>query len=323
MLKSRKRKIIPKKMSRKTKKQQSVGYLLEVGTLESMRAAKQRTQDLLDYKWAHYSELAYQRNQNLEAIKKALLGSSASDFTFKGWQRAVKYKYSLHPLGTLGSVANIGGRFNTGSEVNSNVPTHPALYLAQDKNTALQETLGQENDPSRRLTPQELALTNPQSETIVEVSGYLEKVFDLRKPKTLNSLVAIIKHFEFSDTLLMRSRELKLDTPIIVKSSSELLATILAKDWRNWPENFDVPANSQILGHLLYIAGLEGVVYPSKLTGKDCLAVFPANFNKGSSFIQIDGDPPHAKVPLRIDARTWPICDFNFDDLSDANAILQ
>ena len=49
MIKSRKSKSSPRKLGRQAKKRQSVGYLLEVGTLDSMRAAKQRTQDLLDY----------------------------------------------------------------------------------------------------------------------------------------------------------------------------------------------------------------------------------------------------------------------------------
>jgi hypothetical protein len=308
---------------RKAKKQQTVKYLLEVGTLESMRAAKQRTQDLLDYHWAHYSELAHQRNQNIEAIKKALISSSVSDFKFEGWQRAVKYKYSLHPLGTRGSLANIGGRFNTGVDVNSNVPTHPALYIAEDKDTALQETLGQEPDETGQLTPQEIALTNPQSETIVSVSGSLEKIFDLRSHRSLNALIAIIKHFKFSDAILKKAKALKFEAPRVIQASKELRTTLLAKNWRAWPENLDVPANPQVFGHLLFIAGIEGVIYPSKLTGRDCMAIFVHNFSQSSSFIQIDGEIPHARVPRRIDGKNWQLCDFNFEDFSDAGAILQ
>jgi len=322
-MKPRKPKFSLKKPSRKAKRQQNVRYKLEVGTLDSMREAKQRTQDLLDYQWAHYSELAYQRNQKLESIKKALIGAAVADFKFENWQRGVKYKYSLHPLGTVGSLTNIGGRFNTGVEVNSNVPTHSAIYIAIDKDTAIQETLGQVPDPTGQLTPQEVALTNPNSETFVAVSGYLEKVFDLRTHKSLNGLVSVIKHFEFSQAVLARAKALKIDAPRVIQTSKELLGTLLDSNWRDWPENLDVPSNSQVFGHLLYIVGLEGVLYPSKLTGKDCLAIFPHNFEKGSSYIEIVGDVPHPKVPRRVDERTWPICDFNFEDLADSNAILQ
>ena len=319
----RKTKFSSRKRGRKAKKQQSVEYLLEVGTLDSIRAAKQRTQDLLDHQWAHYSELAYQRNQNLEAIKKSLISASASDFKFEGWQRAVKYKYSLHPLGTLGSITDIGGRFNTGVEVNSNVPTHSALYIAEDKDTALQETLGQEPDPTGQLTPQEVALTNPQSETIVAVSGHLEKVFDLRNQKALNPFLSIIKHFKFSDAVIKQAKALNIDAPRVIQNSKELLGTLLAKNWRDWPRNLDVPSNSQVFGHLLFISGIEGVVYPSKLTGKDCVAVFTNNFENGSSYIQIDGDVPNTKVPRRIDAKTWQLCDFNYEDFDGAGSVLQ
>ena len=82
-----------------------------------MRSAKKRTQDLIDYHWAYYSELALQRNHNIEEIKRALISASSSDFSFSGWQRAVKYQYSLHPLGTMGSLSYVGGRFNCGVDV--------------------------------------------------------------------------------------------------------------------------------------------------------------------------------------------------------------
>ena len=135
--------------------------------------------------------------------------------------------------------------------------------------------------------------------------------------------MSIIKRFEFSEAVLKRAKALRMDPPVVIQTSKDLLTTLLAKNWRDWPENLDVPSNSQVFGHLLYIAGIEGVIYPSKLTGKNCLAIFVHNFDKGSSHVQIDGDVPHPKVPRRIDAKTWPICDFNFDDLNDANAILQ
>jgi hypothetical protein len=206
--------------------------------------------------------------------------------------------------------------------VNSNVPTHSALYVATDKNTALQETLGQQLDETGQLTPQEIALTNPQSETIVSVSGYLEKVFDLRSHKSLNALLAIIKKFKFSEALLKRAKALNLEAPRVIQNPKELLPTLLAKNWRIHPENLDIPSNSQVFGHLLFIAGIEGVVYPSKLTGEDCLAIFPHNFDNSSSFIQIDGEVPNSKVPRRIDAKTWPLCDFNFEDFSEPGSII-
>ena len=311
------------KSGRKAKKQRSVNYLLEVGTLESMRAAKQRTEDLLDYHWSYYSELAKQRNQKIEEIKKSLMSSCVSDYKFENWQRAVKYKYSLHPLSTVGSLSYVGGRFNAGADVNVNVPSHPALYIASDKDTALQETLGQQDGQHSGLTPQELALTNPQSQTIVSVSGQLDKIFDLRSASHLKQLMFILKHFEISKDLIKKAKDLNLDPPDILQSGKLLLETVLDKNWRNHPVNLEVPSNSQIFGHLLLISGIEGVLYPSKLTGKDCIALFPQNFENGNSFIKLDGEAPHKKVPTRIDGLNWRLCDVNFDDISGEGSTLQ
>lgn len=112
-----------------------VVYLLEQGTLQSMRQAKDRMAADLKYYWDYYSELARQRNQIQDDLKKVLIQDSISNFSFEKWQRSVKWKYGLHPLSTLGSLAFIGGRFNTGKDVNSEVPSFPALYLAIDKDT--------------------------------------------------------------------------------------------------------------------------------------------------------------------------------------------
>ena len=92
-----------------------------------------------------------------------------ASFEFKNWQRAVKYKYGLHPFSTAGSLCDPGGRFNDG-DLNPNVRQFPALYVATNKDTALQEVFGQ-SDTGSDLTSLERALTHPQSETIVSVSA--------------------------------------------------------------------------------------------------------------------------------------------------------
>lgn len=295
----------------------TVEYLLEQGTLADMRAAKQRTADLLKYQWEYYSELARQRNQIRDEISAALTQACISDFPFNKWQRAVKYKYGLHPFSTVGSLTFIGGRFNTGEDVNLEVPSFPALYIACDKDTALQETLGQIKIENKPFTPIERALTNPQSEVIVSVSGQLEKVIDLRSTECLKGFVALIKNFKISDALKDSAKNLGLDSPDVVTTPTLLLDTLLAENWRVNPSDFDVPANPQIFGHLAYQAGIEGILYPSKFTGKDCLAIFPHNFVASSSFVKLDDDVPHEKVPAQIDSSNWRVCDLSPKELID------
>lgn len=289
----------------------SVHHLLEIGTLESMQNAKQVTAEHLKYQWMYYAELARQRNLIKDSIAQVLTQACIS-YHIKNWQRAVKYKYGLHPFSTTGSLVYIGGRFNTGAGVNQEVPSFPALYLAQDKDTALQEHLGQQACvPGCKLSPRELALINPASETIVSISGKLDKIFDLTNANNLSVFIELIKNFELSKELLVLADQLGIPRPGIVKKINELLNTLLHPDWRQLPSNYDVPSNSQIFGHLIYSAEIEGVLYPSKFTKKLCLAVFPRNFVGTDSYVALDDEAPHPKVPTRIDATNWRLCEMD------------
>jgi len=293
----------------------SVQYLLESGTLDDMRAAKQVTDALVKYQWDYYSELAHQRNAIQDEIKEALIQTCIPCAPQK-WQRALKYKYSFHPLSTVGSLTFIGGRFNTGSGVNTEVPTFPGLYLAKDKDTALQEHLGQEPIAKGvKLTARQIALTNPTSETIVSVSGKLDKVFDLTVADNLKPLVELIKNFKLSNGLKAAARRLRVTKPGIVKDANKLHETLLCRDWRHLPSNYDVPSNSQIFGHLVISSGIEGILYPSKLTGKPCLIVFPRNFISTDSYIMLDDEAPHPKIPRKIDGSNWRISELDAKEI--------
>jgi hypothetical protein len=186
-----------KGMSASKPRKVSVSHLLEVGTLESIKNAKQVTSEHLKYQWMNYAELAGQRSLIKEAIGQALTQTCIS-YSVKNWQRAVKYKYGLHPFST---------------------------------------------------------------------------------------------------------------------TSDELLNTLHQPDWRKIPSNCDVPSNSQIFGHLIYSAGIEGILYPSKFTEKLCLAVFPRNFVATDSFVALDDEVPHPKVPARIDASSWRLCEMGAKEI--------
>jgi hypothetical protein len=223
----------------------------------------------------------------------------------------------LHPLSTVGSLAYIGGRFNIGQEVNSGVPSFPALYVAKDKDTALQEHLAQIDIVDKNdLTPRDLALTNPQSETIISVSGWLETIFDLTDEKNLTPLTDIIKEFKINPQLVETARQLSLQEPKIITTVETCLKNLLAPDWRKLPSRFDVPSTSQIFGHLVYSAGIEGILYNSKFTSKSCLAMFPHNFKNTKSFLIMDDETPHDMVPMRVDATSWYFCDLDIDEIT-------
>ncbi len=286
-------------------KVERVAHLLETGTLPDLLRAKDLTQKILEYHWEFYSELAYQRKQIADEITKALNERATGPFSFSKWQRAVKYRYSLNPLSVLGSLRDPGGRFNIG-EINSNYfPAFPALYLAKEKETTLGEILGNEPAENSKLSALDRALTKTDSITIVSVSGSLEKVFDLREAQALDRFIDLIKGFSISDAILKKARNVGEPIPVIIKDVDSLVKSILDPSWRIAPMRFDVPSNSQIFGQLISSAQIEGIVYPSAVDGKDCLAVFPRNFEATNSYVQLDDETPDPNVLKRLDAATW------------------
>ena len=204
---------------------------LERTTLNDLRSRKDKVAQLLLYRWQHHSELARQRNEIQDRIKDVLLQSCTYNYKFRQMQRAVKYRYGLHPLSTLGSLQYIGGRFNVGMHVNSEIASFPGLYIAKDKNTALQEHLGQVVSPDSKLTPHELALTNPSSETIVSISGQLDSVFDLSEVNNLTGFVNLIKQFTLSEELALFAKKIDIPKFEIIKTPRLLLNNLLDPDW--------------------------------------------------------------------------------------------
>lgn len=136
------------------------------------------------------------------------------------------WKYGLHPLCTFGSINFIGNRFNFGRDLNPSITSFQALYIASDKSAALQEHLGQIQGPnSNKLSALELSLTNPQSETIVSISGSLESIIDLRNDASLKAFVDLIKSFTISAELTKKAKNLNY--------VSELLLNLFIRKKRN------------------------------------------------------------------------------------------
>jgi hypothetical protein len=78
--------------------------LLDSGNLSDIIKSKKLYEDLVELHWKYYSELAFQRKQIREELN-ASLREVSTPFQFSFWQRVVRYKYSLDPLSTKGSLA--------------------------------------------------------------------------------------------------------------------------------------------------------------------------------------------------------------------------
>jgi hypothetical protein len=276
--------------------------LLESGRISDIVRSKIFYEDLVEFHWRYYSELAFQRKKIREQLNSSLRGAAAG-FQFPGWQRVVKYKYSLDPLSAKRSLCDPGGRFNIGAIDPTRYPMFPALYLASDKGTALAEVLGRDKNVGS-LTPEELALTKPDSISAVSVSGKLESVLDVRASSNLSALVNLIKSFKLSRPLISEARRLRFPLQLIT-TEAELKSALMYDNWRNWPMLYDVPAAGQIFGGIAVDAGIEGILHESALTGKECLAVFSQNFVNSSSYIQLDDPAPSDDVRTRLDSTNF------------------
>jgi hypothetical protein len=178
--------------------------------------------------------------------------------------------------------------------------------MASDQSTAIQELSCQDIPHESRLTNIDFALQKNAGFSVVPVSFCLDRVLDLRKLASLRKFVDLTKNFKISKDLKEMAKRLQLSLPAFAKEPIELRNIILEKDWRYSPMQNDVPANSQILGQLVMEAKIDGIVYPSKMTGKAAVAVFTRNFQLGDSWVELEGDLPTG-VTRRIDLTNWKI----------------
>ncbi len=287
-------------------KQSVQKFLLDQFSISDIRRWQAVKDEFLKFHWDYYSNLAYQRSQIADQIRDVLLGTSEKNFSFERWQRTVKYKYALEPFSVAGSLKDPGGRFNIGDINPSQFPPFPALYIAADKNTALQELLSQKIDAGQEKRALDFALAISDSIASISLSGSLDSIINLKKQEKLQPFVDLIKGFSAPDHLKESARKIGLPAPDLIMTVPKLMDALLTPNWREWPMQFDVPVASQIFGQLVAEAGIEGILYTSKFTGKDCLAIFPQNFDKlSASFIQLDDEAPKEILIRQLDAKTW------------------
>jgi hypothetical protein len=268
---------------------------LDSGFLEDIPRSRAHYDRLRKFHWEFYSQLEYQRSKIYDLLKTSLR-ERARPFEFEKWQRAVKYKYALDPLGTKGSRVDPGGRFNIGEIDTTKYPVFSALYIASDRVTAFAELLGRSGD-SGSLTPEEVALTKPDSIAAVSVSGHLDAMLDITDESNLSAFVALIKGFRLSAHVIAEANSLSFPLRLI-KTVPELSQALLDANWRNWPMLYDTPTTCQVFGRIAFDAQIEGILYRSVLTEKPCLAIYHENFQNSSSYIELD-DPAPAEVILR------------------------
>lgn len=168
-------------------------YLLDFFRLSDVRRWRSKAREILTFYWDYYSALLHQRSGIAGEIREALSMAIDGPCRFDKWQRVVDYCYSLEPLSARGSVVtDPGGRFNIGDIAPEKLPPFPALYLAEDVDTALFERFAAPNEKTEGLTALDLALEREESIALLSVSGELDAVIDVCDEKRLEPFVSVI-----------------------------------------------------------------------------------------------------------------------------------
>lgn len=107
-----------------------------------------------------------------------------------------------------------------------------------------------------------------------------------------------------SSSLRKFERNLGLKPMQVVSTATLLMRSFMEKEWRAFPMQVDIPANSQIFARLVLMAGFEGIRYESTRTGKDALVIFPRNFRNSTSFVQVTDAPPESKCAV-LNGEAW------------------
>jgi hypothetical protein len=216
------------------------------------------------------------------------------------------YRYSDAPLSCVGSLKWVGGRFNYGVDIDdTRFAPFPALYLAENSETGFREMNGLVRETQRSgLTGDELALCTKSGIAWVPVRGKVSNIFDVTRAANLRAFASVLQSFRVSPNV--RNFEAKLNAvPLrLVKTAKELQRSFMSENWRELPSIFATPANSQLFGHLLRLAGFEGVLFSSTITRKLNLALFPRQFEHSSSAVYVK-DPPAGARCTELSAATY------------------
>lgn len=280
--------------------------LLDEFTVVDLRSWQKLADDHDKYHVQLFYHLEGLRRLHHDEILEALQASKPVSLKMNNWARIVGYKYSLDPLSAAGSLVS-GGRFNIGRDLNpSQFPEYSALYVAEDHKTAYAEKFGMALSEARDgLSGHELALRTPTSYTYVNISGELNNLFNVGRAANFTEFIEVIKKFKLTDELKALARVIGKSPPLLVADRKMLKGALLDDDWRAWPVQFEIPANSQVIGRLIRDAGYEGIMYPSTKGKGKCVAIFPENFAGSDSYLELADTPPDGAKCIRLDSETW------------------
>lgn len=268
------------------------------------------SKDLDDLENTLFFSLEPDRRRFRPELIAALKETKSISLNVNGWVRIVPWRYTLSPLSSAGSLKGYGGRFNIGADIDE-VPLQPwpALYLAEDQETAYREKYQLKSTESTNgLSPNELALESGGSYSLVRLNGLVNNVFDMTKPEHLEAIAKVLKKIKMPERAknLMKKLGITSRQLHMIQTGQKLYQAVAVENWRIKPIQFGIPAESQILAELIRAAGFEAIVYKSAQGAKRCLAVFP-DLISGNTHIEVADPHPSEVAVTRLDTDTAEI----------------
>lgn len=154
------------------------------------------------------------------------------------------------------------------------------------------------------LIASELNLCAKDGVAWIAVSGNVSNIFDLTHAHGLTGIVQLLSKFKISKRVRDAERRLRANPLKLVATTGQLFQSIMTESWREFPSLVSTPSNSQLLGHLLSLAGFEGVLYSSTRTGKKDLALFTRQFHNSSSKVCAIA-PPATATQCELSSATY------------------
>lgn len=265
------------------------------------------SKDLDDLENTLFFNLEPDRRRFRQELIAALKQIKPLSLEIQGWVRIVPWRYTLSPLSSAGSLTGYGGRFNIGADIDE-VPLHPwpALYLAEDQETAYRERYQLKSTASTNgLLPHELALESADSYSAVRLDGHVNNIFDMTKPQNLDAVAKVLKKIKMPERAkgLMKKLGITSRQLYMIQTGQRLFETVAVENWRIKPVQFGIAAQSQILAELIRAAGFEAIVYKSTQGAKRCLAVFPDKIS-ADTYIEVADLSPSEITHARLDTES-------------------
>lgn len=281
-------------------KKESVGVdlpdllILDRFSENDVEAWTERSKDLDEVHDAVYygpeAERRRRHSELMEALNKAVPISCA----VSRWVRMIEARYVDDPLSCAGSLKG-GGRFNIGMDADKRLrPPFPALYIAEDADTAYHEFYQcAKGTKVGGLSPEDLSLGRSNAQFFL--NGQVSNVFDATDLDSLEAICRVFARISMPASVPPILRRLGSPKAIQMINNAATLRQQINRNWRTWPSQFGIPSPSQQLAELVVMAGFDAIRYRSTKGDGYCLAVFPTNIGNAGTYIEL-ADPHSSSV---------------------------